>query len=94
MTALRWLRPSWWVRDPSTGHVVLWQRPNVTIATWWAVRATSALKLAPGPRRVLDLVGRGALVVWAADELVRGSAPYRRVLGAVVLASQIARMRR
>jgi hypothetical protein len=35
-------------------------------------------------------VRRGALLVWALDEVVRGASPFRRLLGAAVLASQIA----
>jgi hypothetical protein len=35
-------------------------------------------------------VRRGALIVWALDELVRGASPFRRLLGAVVLAAQLA----
>lgn len=37
----------------------------------------------------LTNVGRGALIVWALDELFRGASPFRRVLGAVVLAYQL-----
>ena len=37
-------------------------------------------------------VGQGALIVWALDELVRGASPFRRLLGAVVLAGQIVRL--
>jgi len=32
-------------------------------------------------------VGTGALIVWAADEIVRGVNPFRRALGTVVLAA-------
>lgn len=34
-------------------------------------------------------VRHGALLVWALDEVVRGASPFRRVLGAVVLAAQL-----
>ncbi len=37
----------------------------------------------------LTNIGRGALIVWALDELVRGASPFRRVLGALVLAYQV-----
>ena len=33
-------------------------------------------------------IRHGALLVWALDEVVRGASPFRRVLGAVVLAAQ------
>ena len=35
------------------------------------------------------MIGKGALVVWALDELVRGASPVRRILGAVVLAAEL-----
>jgi hypothetical protein len=37
-------------------------------------------------------VGRGALIVGALDELVRGASPARRLLGAVILAGQLVRL--
>jgi hypothetical protein len=37
-------------------------------------------------------VGNGALIVWSVDELVRGSSPVRRLLGAIVLAVQLVRL--
>lgn len=37
----------------------------------------------------LTYVGRGALIVWALDELTRGASPFRRVLGALVLIYQL-----
>lgn len=36
----------------------------------------------------LRWVGTGAWLVWAVDELVRGTTPVRRVLGALVLGWQ------
>ena len=38
----------------------------------------------------VDGIGRGALLVWALDEVVRGASPFRRTLGAVILAAQLA----
>jgi hypothetical protein len=38
----------------------------------------------------VDGIRRGALLVWALDEVVRGASPFRRTLGAVVLATQLA----
>ena len=37
----------------------------------------------------LRWIGAGALIVWALDELVRGASPFRRLLGAAVLAWQL-----
>jgi hypothetical protein len=41
---------------------------------------------------VVTRIGQGALVAWALDELVRGSSPVRRVLGAVVLVVMLLRL--
>lgn len=82
----------WWVRDQD-GSVVLAQWPNPALAVWLVaviVGWTGAL----GSDRTGELaaVGRGALIVWALDEVVRGASPARRILGAVVLAVQLVRL--
>ncbi|GGI33319.1 hypothetical protein [Bradyrhizobium guangdongense] len=38
---------------------------------------------------VLTVVFKGALFVWAADEIARGANPWRRWLGAVVAAYEM-----
>jgi hypothetical protein len=48
--------------------------------------------LLPDHARELRWAGTGALVGWAADELVRGSSPVRRVLGLAVLVTQVYRL--
>jgi hypothetical protein len=35
-----------------------------------------------------DSVGHGAILVWSLDVVVRGASPFRRTLGAVILAAQ------
>ena len=86
----RVLSLGWWVRDQN-GRVTLAQWPNPALAVWLVtvmVGWTGALGAARSA--TLADVGRGALIVWALDELVRGAAPFRRLLGAVVLAGQLA----
>jgi len=79
----------WWLRD-SSGRLVVAQWPNPALWVWIAALLltwTGAL----APHNVaLAGVGRGALIVWALDELVRGVTPLRRLLGAVVLTLQLA----
>jgi hypothetical protein len=41
------------------------------------------------PGLVLTVVFKGALVIWATDEIVRGVNPWRRFLGAAVLAYEL-----
>lgn len=78
----------WWIRDQDTGRRILFQLPNPAL---YVFVATHVLRWFTGDRldRHLSFVGMGALIAWALDELLRGSAPIRRVLGAVVLAWEI-----
>jgi len=80
---------AWWFRDEN-GKVVLAQWPNPALAVWLVttvVGGTGALGAARS--ETLAAVGRGALIVWALDEVVRGAAPFRRLLGSVVLVGQL-----
>ncbi len=72
---------------------MLAQAPNPAISVWLVSVVVGWTSLLEGERAVaLTWVGKGALVVWAVDELVRGSSPARRLLGAVVLAFQLVRI--
>lgn len=80
----------WWFEDRRTGEIVIGQLPNWSIigaAMAFVVRvlATDGSTL----HDVASVAFTALLVVWAADELVRGVNPWRRVLGAFVLASQV-----
>lgn len=79
----------WWVRDQN-GGLTLAQWPNPALAVW-LVTVVVAWTGVLGAARTATLadVGRGALVVWALDELLRGVNPFRRLLGAVVLVAQL-----
>lgn len=48
------------------------------------------LDLSAAHATAVDGVRHGSLLVWALDELVRGTTPFRRVLGAVVFVAQLA----
>lgn len=52
----------------------------------WLVHPTGATNTTLGVLRVC------ALMVWAADEVIRGVNPFRRVLGSVVLLAEIANL--
>lgn len=92
-----WSRPAerrvfslgWWLRD-SSGRVVVAQWPNPALWVWIAAELLSRTGALASHKVSLTGVGRGALIVWAFDELVRGVNPFRRLLGAVVLAVQLA----
>ena len=76
----------WLFRNRRTGQITVAQLPNAPLlvwlgasllSVWWSPRA--------GDLDVLAVVSRVALAVWAADEVLRGVNPFRRVLGALVL---------
>ena len=74
-------------RDTS-GRLAVVHPPNPALWVWIAA---TALRWSPYDSRDVELrwIGSGALIVWSLDELVRGASPFRRVLGAVVLAWQL-----
>lgn len=79
---------SWWFRS-ADGHLTLWQPPNPALCVWIAAVALGMLPLSAAHTDAVGGVRRGALLVWSLDEVVRGASPFRRLLGAVVLAAQL-----
>lgn len=77
-------------RNPETGTVVIAQRPNLPL-TIFLVATAVRLVFRPegGLGTATSVVGRVALAWWATDEILRGESPFRRVLGAVVLAATV-----
>ena len=72
------------------GRLTVAQWPNPALTVWLIVVVigwTGVLQAARSS--TVANVGRGALIVWALDELVRGTSPIRRVIGAVVLTTQL-----
>lgn len=88
----RVLSLAWWVGDQN-GKVTLAQRPNPALAVWLVAVVVGWTEVF-GAARSANFAGvaRGALIVWALDELIRGSSPVRRLLGAVVLVVQLVRL--
>jgi hypothetical protein len=75
----------WLFRDRRTGGYTVAQVPNWPLGVWLVATVLRLLLHPTGTAgRVLDVVGTGALLVWAVDEVVRGVNPWRRILGAVV----------
>lgn len=79
---------SWWLRS-SDGGLVLWQWPNPALCVWMVTIVLGTFELSDAHAAAVSGVRHGALVVWALDEVVRGASPFRRALGAVVLAAQL-----
>jgi hypothetical protein len=76
----------WLFRSRQTGRITIVQLPNWSLGLWLVT--SLALRLADpsgGLRTALVVVSTLALLVWAADELLRGVNPFRRLLGAAVL---------
>ncbi|HWJ09403.1 MAG TPA: hypothetical protein VNS46_08510 [Nocardioides sp.] len=79
---------SWWFRA-ADGRLTLWQPPNPALCVWIVALVLGRFDLSAAHETAAEGVQHGALIVWALDEVVRGSSPFRRVLGAVVLAAQL-----
>lgn len=76
----------WFLRSRRTGRRTVVQAPNVPLGVWLAATVVR-LALHPGGAAgtAVDVVATVSLVVWAADEVLRGVNPFRRLLGATVL---------
>jgi len=76
----------WFLRNRHTGEITIAQWPNAPLTLFGLC---AVIDWAFAPAGTVGTVVRGAgslaLVVWAADELLRGVNPWRRLLGAGVL---------
>lgn len=66
--------------------------PNPALSVWMLAVVLGWFELSPTHASAVDGIRHGALLVWALDEVVRGASPFRRTLGTVVLAAQLARL--
>jgi hypothetical protein len=76
----------WLFRNRETGRITIAQWPNPSIGVF--IAATLARRLLDPAGTIgtaLTVVGTGALLWWALDEVIRGVNPWRRILGTVVL---------
>lgn len=74
--------PGWWFRNRETGGITIAQLPNPPL--WIFLAATLGRWAVPdggGWAEALWWVSTGALAWWAADEVIRGVNPWRRVVG-------------
>ena len=83
---------SWWTGGQGWSGVAQW--PNPAIAVWLLAVVIGWAGVLDGTVRSSTLagVGQGALMVWALDEVTRGTNPLRRVMGMIVLAFQVWRL--
>ena len=77
----------WLFEDRTSGRIVIAQWPNLPL---WIFIAAFVVQLVLHPAGriglIIAVVGGLGLIWWAVDELIRGVNPWRRILGALVLA--------
>lgn len=78
----------WLFRNRKTGRITVVQFPNAALAVFLV--ASVLRRLLDGRfDNALRVLATGGLIWWAADELIRGVNPWRRLLGGVILAAQM-----
>ena len=79
----------WLFASRRTGRITIAQLPNVPLAIFLVARVGNVVR----ESTLLQVIATVALAWWAIDEIVRGVNPWRRILGAVVLAGQLVALR-
>jgi hypothetical protein len=84
---------NWLFRNRQTGDITIGQTPNPPL---WVFLGATLVRVLFHPDgnagTAVTIVGTGALAIWAVEEIARGVNPFRRILGAVVLAGIVARL--
>lgn len=76
----------WFWRDRHTGQIVIAQWPNLWLWVFATASLVTLVTNTAGPAGIgASVIATLFLVIWAADELLRGVNPWRRFLGAAVL---------
>jgi hypothetical protein len=78
--AIRWMLVS-----RQTGRLTVAQWPNISLSVFIVLTVGLHIFPARAGAGILIRVADVALLVWAADELVRGVNPFRRILGFLVI---------
>lgn len=78
----------WFFRNRGTGEITIGQWPNAPLLLFAGCAVIGmAFDPAGGLGTGIRIIGRISLAWWALDEIIRGVNPWRRFLGAAVLAS-------
>lgn len=75
----------WFFRNCQTGAITIAQAPNLVL--WIVIIAATVRWIGPSAGTLslaCTVLVTGGLIVWAADEIVRGVNPWRRCLGTAV----------
>ncbi|MGL9619937.1 hypothetical protein QRQ56_18140 [Bradyrhizobium sp. U531] len=81
----------WFFRNRETGVITIAQWPNLLL--WIVISAGLLLWIWPNTSKIsvgLTIIVKGGLIIWGADEIIRGVNPWRRCLGAAVIVYEIA----
>lgn len=79
---------TWWTAGQGWAGVAQW--PNPAICVWFIANVLGRAEwFGDVGSLALMNISHGALIVWAADELFRGTNPFRQLLGTVVLVIQL-----
>lgn len=77
----------WMFRSRKTGRITLGQLPNLPLLVWLLASVVIWLAHPQGWLRVvLSVLASTALALWAVGEVLRGVNPFRRLIGATILA--------
>jgi hypothetical protein len=77
---------NWLFRNRQTGEITVAQAPNAALVVFLVAAVVHRVfDITGNPGTALTVISTGALAIWAADELLRGVNPFRRMLGAIVL---------
>ena len=80
----------WLFRNRETGRITIAQIPNLPLAIFLVATLVRVVFSPAGAvGTAVRVIGTAALLWWAADEVVRGVNPFRRLLGAVVLVATL-----
>lgn len=83
----------WLFRSRVTGRITIAQFPNLPLAVFLGGSILARILRPSGPfGTALEVVTTGALLWWAADEVIRGVNPWRRLLGGTTLVLQLMRL--
>ena len=79
---------NWLFRNRQTGEITIAQAPNAPLIVFLVAAVVHRVfDITGNVGTALTIVSTGALAIWAVDEIVRGVNPFRRILGAIVLAA-------
>jgi hypothetical protein len=80
----------WMFRNRRTGGLTVAQLPNASLGVFLVATALRLVASQRGGfRTAVEVVAGVALFCWAGDEVIRGVNPFRRMLGAAVLAALV-----